>query len=152
MNIEQETDFIKGMIFRENLEIGINRFRNKRVTENDITIFAEISCDHNPGHLGEKFAYYTVFGKKIAHRMLTVRFISSVLGEYLPGYGTIYLRQTLDFFRPVFPEQIVKTTVIIDNIDYKKKKGCLECKCSIEDRLVLGGMATGLATTKQQIK
>ena len=84
--------------------------------------------------------------------MLTASLISAVIGEYLPGHGTIYLNQTLKFFRPVFPNQVVKTTVIVDSIDYKKRKVCLECECSVAGEIVLGGMATVVAPSKQQIK
>ena len=82
--------------------------------------------------------------------MLNASFISAVIGEYLPGHGTIYLRQTLEFFKPVFPEQIVKTNVMVKSIDYEKNKVCLDCKCTVEENLVLGGIATVLAPSKNR--
>ena len=63
--------------------------------------------------------------------------------------GTIYLYQTLEFLRSVFPEQNVKTTVTVDSINYKKKKVNLDCKCSVEEKLVLSGTATVLTPCKK---
>ena len=85
--------------------------------------------------------------------MLTASLISAVIGEYLPGHGTIYLNQTLDFFRPVFPEQEVKTTVTVERINYESKKVKLNCICTVNKKPVLGGTATVLApSNKTQIK
>ena len=152
MKIEQKGDAKKGTIFIEDLKVGMTRYRSKRITEKDINTFAEISGDHNPVHLNEEFAADTVFGNKIVHGMLTASFISAVIGEQLPGHGTIYLEQTLKFFKPVFPNQVVKTNVIVTSIDYKKKKVCLECESSVEGEPVLSGIATVLAPSRKQTK
>ena len=150
MKIQTENNFRKGTIFLEDLKIGMNRYVTKKITEKDITIFAEVSGDHNPVHLNDEFASLTIFKKKIAHGMLTASFISAVIGEYLPGRGTIYLNQTLEFFRPVFPEQNVKTSVTVDSIDYERKKVILDCRCTVEEKLVLGGIATVLAPSNKK--
>ena len=48
--------------------------------------------------------------------MLTAAFVSAVLGNTLPGPGTIYLSQTLKFRRPVRIGDIVRVEVEV--LDY----------------------------------
>ena len=69
----------------------------------EIEMFAEVSTDHNPVHLDDAYARDTIFEGRIAHGMLTAALISAVIGEQLPGHGTVYLGQTLKFRAPVRP-------------------------------------------------
>jgi len=90
-------------IFIEDMEIGMVRSRVKTITDRDITLFAEVSTDHNPVHLNDDYARDTMFQGRIAHGMLTASLISAVVGEQLPGHGTVYLSQNLRFMAPVRP-------------------------------------------------
>jgi len=75
---------------------------SKIVKDEDIRIFAEVTEDKNPLHLDDEFASKTIFKRRIAHGILTVGLISAVIGNKLPGNGTIYLSQTLNFLAPVY--------------------------------------------------
>ena len=86
----------------EELEVGTKASVTKIVTDEDIRDFARLSTDHNPVHLDEEYAKTTQFGRRIAHGMFGAALISAVLGANMPGYGTIYLSQTLKFKKPVF--------------------------------------------------
>lgn len=112
------------------LEIGMASTYSKVITENDINLFANISGDYNPAHLDDKYAQNTVFEKKIAHGMLSASFISAVLGTKLPGPGTIYLHQSLDFKKPVYIGDAITAIVMVDDI-LNEKKGIykLSTKC-----------------------
>ena len=83
-------------------EIGEAAQLSKTVKDEDIRIFAEVTGDKNPLHLDDEFASKTIFKRKIAHGFLTAGLISSVIGSKLPGNGTIYLSQTLNFLAPVY--------------------------------------------------
>ena len=85
----------------------------KTITDEDIRKFADASGDHNPLHLDEEFAKTTRFGRRIAHGMLSASLISAVIAGELPGEGSIYLAQTLQFVAPVFPDDIVTAKVTI---------------------------------------
>ena len=87
----------RGTICIEDLEIGMSRNLRKTVTDRDIALFAEVSTDRNPVHLDESYAQDTIFQGRIAHGMLTAGLISAVIGEQLPGHGTVYLGQSLKF-------------------------------------------------------
>jgi len=74
----------------------------KTVKDKDIRILAEITGDNNPLHLNDEFASKTIFKKRIAHGIFAAGLISAVIGTKLPGNGTIYLSQTLNFLAPVY--------------------------------------------------
>ena len=64
--------------------------------------FAELTGDHNPIHLDDAFAKKTKFGQRIAHGGILFGMISKVLGMDMPGVGTVYLSQLVNFRAPVF--------------------------------------------------
>ena len=93
----------RGTICIEDIEMGMVRYLRKQVTDEDIEMFAKVSTDHNPVHLDDDYAQDTMFQGRIAHGMLTAGLISAVIGEQLPGHGTIYMSQSLKFLAPVRP-------------------------------------------------
>lgn len=142
-------NFPRGTICIEDLEIGMTRHVEKEITDRDIEMFAEVSTDRNPVHLDEAYAQETIFEGRIAHGMLTAGLISAVIGEQLPGHGTIYLGQSLKFLAPVRPHDVVRAEVTVATIDYHKRRVELTCLCTIGGKPVLKGEATVLAPSKK---
>jgi 3-hydroxybutyryl-CoA dehydratase len=70
--------------------------------DTEVRDFATISGDYNPVHLDDAFAQNTIFGRRIIHGMLAATVFSALLGGELPGPGSIYLGQTLNFRHPMF--------------------------------------------------
>ena len=134
-----------GTIVIEDLEIGMRRSLQKLITDRDIELFAEVSTDHNPVHLDDAYAQDTIFGGRIAHGMLTAGLISAVIGEQLPGHGTVYLGQTLKFMAPVRPGDAVEAIVEVLSIDYARRRVQLKTEARVGDTVVLKGEATVLA-------
>ena len=134
-----------GTIVIEDLEIGMARSLTKVVTDQDIEMFAEVSTDHNPVHMDDAYAQDTIFEGRIAHGMLTAGLISAVIGEQLPGHGTVYLGQTLKFMAPVRPGDAVEARVEVLSIDYAKRRVQLKTEARVGDTVVLKGEATVLA-------
>ena len=97
----------RGTICIEDIEMGMTRYIRKVVTDKDIEMFAEVSTDRNPVHLDDAYAQDTIFEGRIAHGMLTAGLISAVIGEQLPGHGTIYMSQNLKFLAPVRPLSLI---------------------------------------------
>ena len=139
----------KGTICVEDLEIGMSRMLERIITQDDILLFSKVSGDENPVHLDEEYAKQTIFGKRIAHGMLTASLISAVIAEQLPGHGTVYLSQTLKFIRPVIPGQLVTTTVFVTHIEYLKRHVTLACKSEVNEKVVLAGEALVLAPSRK---
>ncbi|NVO24109.1 MaoC family dehydratase [Donghicola sp. C2-DW-16] len=139
----------RGTICIEDIEMGMTRHLHKVVTDRDIELFAEVSTDRNPVHLDDDYANDTIFGGRIAHGMLTAGLISAVIGEQLPGHGTVYLGQTLKFLAPVRPGDLVKAQVTVTDIDHAKRRVTLDCVCEIDGKPVLKGEAKVLAPSRK---
>jgi 3-hydroxybutyryl-CoA dehydratase len=135
----------RGTICIEDIEIGMMRYVQKVVTDRDIEMFAEVSTDRNPVHLDDAYAQDTIFEGRIAHGMLTAGLVSAVIGEQLPGHGTIYLGQNLKFLGPVRPGDMVRAEVEVIDIEYAKRRVKLDCRCTVNGKKVLIGEATVLA-------
>ena len=126
-------------------KVGDSAEITKTITEADIQAFAEVTGDHNPIHLDDEFAKSTRFGRRIAHGMLTASLISSVLANKLPGEGSVYLGQSLQFVAPVFPGDEVTARVTIKQIRDDKPILKLETICvNQHDETVIRGEATVL--------
>ena len=118
---------------------------SKTITDDDIKRFAEATGDHNPLHLDDDFARTTRFGRRIAHGMLSASIISSVIANELPGQGSIYLGQTLQFVAPVFPGDTVTARVTVISVREDKPVIKLETNCTNQrDEVVIKGEATVL--------
>lgn len=135
----------RGTIVVEDLEIGMMRSLTKQVTDRDIELFAEVSTDRNPVHLDDDYARDTIFEGRIAHGMFSAALISAVIGEQLPGHGTVYLGQSLKFIAPVRPGDVVTAEVTVLDIDFPRRRVQLKTECKVEHQLVLRGEATVLA-------
>ena len=139
----------RGTIFLEDLALGMTRTLEKQVTSRDIALFAEVSTDKNPVHLDEDYAKDTIFEGCIAHGMLTAGLISAVIGEQLPGHGTVYLGQSLKFMAPVRPCDTVRAEVTVTAIDLARRRVTLETQCRVGDTVVLKGEALVLAPSRK---
>ncbi len=78
--------------------------------------YAELTGDNNPIHLDDDFARTTRFGQRIAHGGILFGMISKVLGNQMPGLGTVYLSQTVNFEKPVFIGDTVTLEATITEI------------------------------------
>ena len=113
------------------------------ISDDDIRAFAEATGDRNPLHLDEEFAKQTRFGRRIAHGMLSASLISAVIASEMPGEGSIYLGQTLQFVAPVFPGDTVTARVTVSGIREDKPILKLETVCTNQrDEVVIKGEAT----------
>jgi 3-hydroxybutyryl-CoA dehydratase len=126
----------------DQLKIGDAAEFGKTVSESDIYLYAGVTGDFNPAHLNEVYAGKTYFKKRIAHGMLTAGFVSGLLGVSLPGPGTIYIRQELDFLAPVHIGDTITARVEIVEIMDQKNRIAVRTTCVNQDgTMVLDGRA-----------
>lgn len=88
-----------------------------RFTQEDVENFAKVTGDNNPLHLDPDFAATTPFKKPIIHGMLGASVFTKVLGTIYPGFGSVYLGQTLEFLRPMFVDTDYEAVFTIESID-----------------------------------
>ncbi len=130
------------------LKLGVRASRTKHITSEAIEAFARASGDMNPVHLDESYASTTTFGRRIAHGMLTASLVSAVLGNDLPGPGTVYLSQELKFKAPVYLNDEITATVELIRYREDKRIATFRTTCTNQDgSLVLEGEAVVIAPT-----
>jgi 3-hydroxybutyryl-CoA dehydratase len=129
-------------LYLEDLKVGMSAMFGKTVTEADIMAYAGVSGDTNPIHLHDGFARTTRFGQRIAHGMLSAGFISAVIGTRLPGPGSVYISQTMNFTAPVLIGETITAVATITAIDEKRRRVTLKTQCLNGDKVVIDGEAT----------
>lgn len=82
----------------------------------DFDRFAALSGDDNPIHVDPAFSARTRFGRTVAHGMLLYSAVSSVLGNRLPGPGTLQIDQELMFPSPTYAGEQVAIQVQISQV------------------------------------
>lgn len=144
-----EAGQIENRTFDE-IQVGDTAAIEKRLTLDDIKLFAIMSGDINPAHLDEDFAKSTRFQEVVAHGMWGGALISTVLGTELPGAGTIYLGQTLRFREPVRLGDVLKVSVTARAKDADRHRITFDCRCINQDgRVVIEGEAEVQAPTEK---
>ena len=114
----------------------------KTISEADVYLFAGVTGDLNPAHINEEYARKTFFKTRIAHGMLLAGFVSTVIGNKLPGPGTIYVKQELDFLAPAHMGDTITARVEIKEIVTEKNRVILRTTCVNQDgTTVLDGEA-----------
>ncbi len=119
------------------IHVGDKASRTRTFTDADVRAFADLSGDHNPVHLDAEFAAGTQFKERIVHGMLVGSLFTGILGEELPGPGTIYMTQNLSFKAPVYLGQEVTATVEITSIREGKPIISLDTTVTDKDGKVL---------------
>jgi 3-hydroxybutyryl-CoA dehydratase len=127
------------------LQPGDTVSRTTTITDEMIHAFANLTGDSNPVHLDDAYAATTRFGRRIAHGMIAAGLISAALANDLPGPGTVYLSQTLQFKAPVYPGDTITTTVEVKTVRPDKPIVTLGTICKNQnDVTVLEGEAVVL--------
>ena len=111
--------------------------------DEQIEQFALATGDRNPIHFDEAYAAETRFGGRIAHGMLIGGLISALLANELPGAGTIYLGQELQFRAPVRPGDQVRCEVEVTEVDGRRVT--LGTRAWVGETLAVDGTARVLA-------
>ena len=119
------------------VRVGETASFSKTITETDIYLYAGITGDFNPAHINETYANRTFFKTRIAHGMLAAGFISTVLGTYFPGPGTIYIRQDLNFLAPVYIGDTITAEVEVIAIEVEKNRIVLKTTCRNQKHIVV---------------
>ncbi|MDR1109287.1 MAG: MaoC family dehydratase [Deltaproteobacteria bacterium] len=117
----------------EDIYVGQAAERTTAVTRELVRHFAEVTGDDNPVHLDEDFAAAGSFFRRcVAHGMISASLVAALLGSELPGHGTIYLSQSLEFKAPVFPGDSV--TVRLEVLEKEEKTMKIKLRTSVSNQ------------------
>ncbi len=97
-----------------------------RFTQEEVARFAEVTGDKNPVHLDAEFASKTFFKRPIMHGMLGAALFSKVFGTLFPGDGTIYLKQSLSFLKPMFVDTDYVAEFKVKEVLKEKNRAIIE--------------------------
>ena len=114
----------------DNLHIGQKIEFTEVISESMVEKFAKLSGDYNPHHMDESYAEKTRFKKRVCHGMLLASLFSRLTGMYLPGKGSLFFSQSLNFISPAF----------------------IDDKVTVEGEIVKISRSTGIVTIKTIIK
>jgi len=73
-------------------------------------------------HVSQAYAERTFFKSRIAHGLLSVGLISAIIGTIIPGPGTIYPKQELNFIAPVYIGDIMTAFVEVIDLNVSKNR------------------------------
>jgi 3-hydroxybutyryl-CoA dehydratase len=131
-------------VYYEDLKVGQSASIENTVTEEDIQAFGKATGDMNPVHFDEAYAKNTLFRGRVAHGVLSIGFISALLGMKLPGEGTIFVSAKVEFKAPVRIGDTVVTTGTVKEIG-ERRRVVMECICAVNGNPVVVGEALVLA-------
>lgn len=118
--------------------------RTFKISQEEVSRFAELTGDNNPVHLDADFAAKTMFKRPIMHGMLGACIFGTVFGTAFPGEGTIYLKQSLVFLKPMYPDTEYEAIFTIKEIISEKNRAILDTV--IKDKTSGALCTTGEAT------
>ena len=124
----------------EKWNIGDSAELKHLIKEKDLDDFAKLTNDNNPLHMDESYAANTHFGERVVHGMLSASFISTIIGTKLPGKGSLWLSQTLNFLTPARIGDEINVIALVKSKSESLKILCLdiEIKNQYGTKLITG--------------
>ncbi len=134
----------------DELKIGESAELSRTITERDVEDFARVTGDTNPVHTDQAYAEKTIFKGRIAHGVLSLGIFSTILGNILPGYGTIYLSQEVKFLAPVRIGDTITARVEVLELILEKNRAKFRTTCTNQDgKVVVDGIAWAMPPKKE---
>lgn len=140
----------KAPIPLEDFRVGQSAEITRLVDDATVRLFADVSGDHNPLHLDEAFARRTPYRGRIAHGALIASYLSALLGNELPGPGSIFVKMDLGFRSPVRIGDTVRSRAEILSIDLKTRMIELACSCTVGETEVMTARASVMVRTRKR--
>ena len=125
--------------YLEDLSIGMAAIFAKTITEADVLMFSAASGDTNPLHMNAEFAEQTHFKQRIVHGMLTTSLWSTLVGTKLPGPGSAYMSQQINFLQPVHIGDTVTAKLTVTKIIAERQRVLLNAEAFVGETLVAVG-------------
>ncbi|HET6993135.1 MAG TPA: MaoC family dehydratase [Bacteroidia bacterium] len=108
------------------IEQGSTYNHTFRFTQKEVELFAQVTGDKNPVHLDADYAAKTMFKRPIMHGFLGGSVFSKIFGTLFPGEGTIYLKQSMAFMRPMFVDTDYEVRMTVKEVVKEKHRATVE--------------------------
>lgn len=121
----------------DQITVGDTAFQTVEIVAENVETFGRITNDLNPVHFDADYAATTMFKKRIAHGMYVGSLFSRVFGMDLPGEGSIYVHQNLQFKRPVYFGDKITATVTVTDINKDRNRVFFDCVATNDQGVVV---------------
>jgi 3-oxoacyl-[acyl-carrier protein] reductase len=108
-----------------------------------------MSGDHNPIHLDGSEAQSYGYGRRVAHGVVSLMLLSRLIGMRLPGPGALWMKQQVDWHKPVFVGDELMMTAVVRRVSAGAGTLDLEVRATNQKGdIVMTGEATVKVSTK----
>lgn len=104
-------------------------------------LYTEITGDRNPLHFDSDYAKSTRFEGLVCHGGLAAGMLNALVAEELPGPGSVFLKQELEYTNPTRPHDSLVASGVVTWV-HEKKPVChmdVEVKVKASNVTVLKG-------------
>ena len=103
-------------MYYEDFEIGAKfTTAGRTIEQSDINLFAGLSGDHHQLHTNDEYAKKAIFGRRVAHGILTLAVTSGLIfrSGIFEETGLGHLGSTEKYLKPVFPGDSIHAEIEI---------------------------------------
>ena len=123
------------------LKVGQTATRTLTFGDAEVEAYARLTGDRNPLHFDDAFAAQTRFGRRVVHGGLTSGILNALVAEDLPGPGTVFMSQELEYVAPVYVGDTIVGEVEVLEVHPKKPVTQLRATVRRQDgEVVLRGL------------
>ncbi len=135
----------------DEIELGATATMQRTLTKQDIDIFGLLCGDMNPTHFSDEYAQMLLERRKVVgHSMWGGALISSLLGNDLPGPGTVYLSQAFEFHNAVELGDTLTISVTVKSKNAADGSVTFDCLAvNQREENIITGVARVKAPTKK---
>lgn len=133
------------------LTTGQIHTENFSFTQDQVNEFAQITGDKNPIHLDKDYASRTDFGRPIIHGYLGSSIFSKIIGMDFPGKGTVLLKQTMSFKRPMYVDTPYEACVTVKDTNPQRHFAKVETKITEKDTGHIIMIGEALVMNKEKV-
>ena len=101
----------------QGLQIGDTFTVSRRFSEEDVKVFADITCDYNPVHFESRFSDAKNFNARICHGLL----VGSILTQIGGQIGWLATVMNFRFKQPVYFNETITCRFTITEIDERRR-------------------------------
>jgi phosphate acetyltransferase len=135
----------------DEIKVGDSASLKRTMTKRDVDFFAVLSGDMNPTHFSDEYAQLLLERQKLTgHSMWGATLISSLLGNELPGPGTVYLSQQLEFHNAMELGDVINVKITVKDKLADKRSIVFDCLVTNQHNdTIISGVAAVKAPRKK---